>query len=336
MAFRPPESGTRDFVERTRRAIANPPAGSDPWLLDYFGHLATPRGMETYLRATAQMVELAGGVEGRDVLDAGSGFGTLSHLLGSWGARRVYSVEIHAPMAETHRLVREAYFANLAGVVHHVPGDVSTALLPSRSVDLVFSIEAISHYHDVPAFLDQCARVLRPGGVLFVSDGNNGANARIRRDTAGLWKRLELGPHGPCLEHRIDETMLERRVRFIGERYPAIDAATRDRLAAATSGAGPDELAGAIETWLRDGAMPDSPYVEGTCPREPYWGYWVEWLFDPRGLAMEMVNRGFDAKAIPHYGGAANDLVLAANRVLRVVPSFRFARAFRIVAKRRG
>lgn len=336
MAFRPPDSGTRDFVERMRRAIANPPAGSDPWLLDYYGHLATDKGMETYLRATAQMVELVGGVEGKDVFDAGSGFGTLSHLLASWGAKRVYSVEIHAPMAETHRLVREQYFPHLANVIQHVHGDVSKPLLPARSVDRIFSIEAISHYYDVPAFLDQCARVLRPEGVLFVSDGNNGANPRIRRETEELWQRLEVGPHGPCMGHRIDETNVERRVRFIRERWPQIDEATRAALADLTAVTGPDELTEAVERYLRDGVMPDARYVRGTCPRDPHWGYWVEWQFDPRGLAMEMVNRGFHAKAIPHYGGAANDLVLLANRILRVLPSFRFARAFRIVATRRG
>jgi 2-polyprenyl-3-methyl-5-hydroxy-6-metoxy-1,4-benzoquinol methylase len=332
MAFHPPAAGTREFVERTRRAIENPPAGHDPWLLDYFGHLATPRGMNTYLRATEQMLELAGGVEGLDVLDAGSGFGTLSHLLASWGARRVYSVEVHDPMVRTHRLIREQYFPHLADVVRQVPGDVSTALLPSRSVDLVISIEAVSHYYDVPGFLDQCARVLRPGGRLFISDGNNGANPKIRRETTELWQRLEIGPHGPWMTHRIDETNVERRVRFIRERYPQIDEATRAALADATSITGPAELAAAVEAFLADGTMPDARYVRGTCPRDPHWGYWVEWLFDPRGLAMEIVNRGFDARAVPHYGGANNDAFLLVNRILRTIPSFRFARAFRIVA----
>ena len=334
MAFHPPDAGTRDFVERTRRAIANPPAGHDPWLLDYFGHLSTEKGMNTYLRATAQMLELAGDVKGKDVLDAGSGFGTLSHLLASWGARKLYSVEVHKPMVDTHRLIREQYFPNLADVVQQVHGDVSTELLPPRSVDLIISIEAVSHYYDVPAFLDQCARVLRPGGRLFISDGNNGANPRIRRETIELWRRLELGPHGPCMTHRIDETMLERRERFVGERAPQIDAATRTRIAAGTSGTGPAEMEAAIQRYLADGTIPDSQYVPGTCPREPYWGYWIEWMFDPRGLAMELVNRGFDAKPVPHYGGANNDVFLAVNRVLRTIPSFRFARAYRVVATR--
>jgi 2-polyprenyl-3-methyl-5-hydroxy-6-metoxy-1,4-benzoquinol methylase len=290
--------------------------------------------METYLRATEQMLELAGDVKGKDVLDAGSGFGTLSHLLASWGARKVYSVEVHKPMVNTHRLIREQYFPNLADVIQQVPGDVSTELLPSRSVDLVISIEAVSHYYDVPAFLDQCARVLRPGGRLFISDGNNGANPKIRRETTELWQRLEIGPHGPCMTHRIDETNVERRIRFIRERYPQIDEATRSKLADVTSITGPTELAATIDRFLADGTMPNSPYVRGTCPRDPHWGYWVEWLFDPRGLAMEIVNRGFDAKPIPHYGGADNDMFLAVNRVLRTIPSFHFARAFRIVATR--
>lgn len=335
MAFQAPAAGTRDFVERTRRAIANPPAGHDPWLLDYFGHLATPRGMNTYLRASEQMMELAGGVQGLDVMDAGSGFGTLSHLLASWGARRVYSIEVHDPMVRTHRLIREQYFPHLADVVQQIPGDVSTTLLPPRSVDLVISIEAVSHYYDVPSFLDQCARVLRPGGKLFISDGNNGANPKIRRETTELWQRLEIGPHGPCMTHRIDETNVERRIRFIRERYPQIDEATRAALAEVTAITGPAELAAAVDAFLAGGTMPDARYVRGTCPRDPHWGYWVEWLFDPRGLAMELVNRGFDAQAIPHYGGANNDLFLAVNRVLRRIPSFRFARAFRIVATRR-
>lgn len=334
MSFTPPADGTREFVERMRRAVTDPPEGHDPWFLKYYGHLATPHGMSRYLRATAQMVELAGGVAGKDVMDAGSGFGTLSHLLASWGARRVHSVEIHAPMVATHRLVRERHFPNLAQV-EQAHGDVSTAVLPPRSVDVVFSIEAVSHYHDVGGFLDQCARVLRPGGTLFISDGNNGANPRIRRETTALWERFENGPHGPWMSHNIEETMLERRDRFMRERFPRLDERARAALVPVTSGMGPDELTRAIEAWLASGELPDARYRPGTCPRDPHWGYWVEWLFDPRGLAMELVNRGFVARAVPHYGGADNDLFLLANRLLRRVPSFRFARAFRIVATKR-
>ncbi len=71
-----------------------------------------------------------------------------------------------------------------------------------------------------------------------------------------------------------------------------------------------------------------------TCIREPFWGSWIEQLFDPPHLAQALVQRGFEACALPHYGGARNDLLRAADVVLRMVPSFRYARAFRIVARR--
>jgi len=38
---------------------------------------------------------------------------------------------------------------------------------------------------------------------------------------------------------------------------------------------------------------------------------------------------------LPHYGGARHDLLLAADRAPRPLPSFRSARAFRIVARQR-
>ena len=254
--------------------------------------------------------------------------------MAAWGARNVYSVEIHGPMVETHGKVRRARFPN-ANNVHQMRGDVSWLPLADRSVDLVPSIEAVSHYCDVPAFLDECQRVLRPGGHLVISDGNNGANARIQRDTHELWKRMEIGPHGPCMTHNVQETMSERRVRFLRENFPGMDEARANALAEITSGLAGDELREAGRRALAGERIRESRWRPGTCPRDPHWGYWVEWLFDPRGLAMELENRGFDARPVPHYAGAGNDLLLMANSVLRAVLGFRYARTFRLVAKRR-
>ena len=61
------------------------------------------------------------------------------------------------------------------------------------SFDLVLSVEAISHYRDVGAFIGEAARVLRTGGTLLLSDGNNGRNPRIRRATHALWEEFETG-----------------------------------------------------------------------------------------------------------------------------------------------
>ena len=74
------------FREKLRSAVEQPPEGADPFFTTYCGAVAQERGLATYLRAKQQMLSLVGGVKGRDVLDAGSGFGVYGFRLavGRW------------------------------------------------------------------------------------------------------------------------------------------------------------------------------------------------------------------------------------------------------------
>jgi len=128
--------------------------------------------------------------------------------------------------------------------------------------------------------------------------------------------------------------MQSRRRRIVAEHFPQLPAERVATLAENTSGMAKDEVVAAVTAHLAGGPAPSSPYRAGTPPRDPDHGYLLEALFDPPQLARDIARRGFDAHAVPHYGGANNDLFLAMNRVLRAVPSFRYARAFRIVARR--
>jgi SAM-dependent methyltransferase len=323
-----------DFAAAASRALADPPPGVDPWFLSYCGELGTERGLRTFVRAKGQLLGLVGGVRGKDVLDAGSGFGMVSHLLAAWGARSVCALEVHGPMVDSHRRLRARYFPDHSQV-RLLRGDASRLPLRDRSLDLVVSIEAVSHYADASAFLDECARVLRPGGHLLISDANNGANPSIRRSTEAFWERIELGPRGDCNGHPIEETMVERRERVLRERFPELEEDRVRALARLTSGLDRKAIERVVAAHLAGGPAPARAYRRGACPLDPLWGYRVEWLFEPRGLACELTNRGFDARAIPHYGGAGNDLLLVANSLLRLLPTFRFARGFRVVARRR-
>src|SRR5690349_18170184 len=75
----------------------------DPWYYRSLGDLACDRGLRTWVRAKAQLLELTGGVAGRVVVDAGSGFGMVSNLFAAWGAKRVWAVEVHESMVRSHR-----------------------------------------------------------------------------------------------------------------------------------------------------------------------------------------------------------------------------------------
>ena len=323
------------FVRAVRASLQDSPAGVDPWYHRYLGDLLDDRGLRTWVRAKHQLLDLVGGTRGRVVVDGGSGFGMVSNLLAAWGAERVWSVEVHEPMVRSHALVNATHFRDLAGRVAQIRADVAHLPLPAASADIVISIEAISHYYDVDRFLDECARVLRPGGWVLISDGNNGANPRIRAHTEELWERFEHGPTGTFGDHEVLDPMVSRRERVICEHFPALAPAVASTLAERTSGMDRAQIIEAVGAHLAGGTAPDSPYRRGQCPRDPQWGYYLEQLFDPRDLAARLRKRGFDARALPHFGGAANDVVNAANMVLRTLPTFRWARAYRVAARKR-
>lgn len=332
----PPDVDVFQFSGAARASLTSTPEGVDPWFHKYHGDLLDDRGLRTWTRAKQQLFGLIGGIRGREVVDAGSGFGMVSNLMACWGASRVWAVEVHTPMIEAHRRVLDTHFRPIADRVHPVRADASRLPLEDASVDVVISIEAISHYFDVDSFLDECARVLRPGGFVVVSDGNNGANPRIRAHTMELWQRFEEGPEGPFGDHVVPETMLARRVRAVRKHFPSLPLAEVESYAKGTAGLDEVAIVDAVRGHQAGGQAPSHFYKRGDCPREPFWGYWLERLFDPRDLARELDRRGFRGLALPHYGGASNDLVLAANIALRALPTFRFARAFRVVGRKHG
>jgi ubiquinone/menaquinone biosynthesis C-methylase UbiE len=49
-------------------------------------------------------------------------------------------------------------------------GDAHRLPLPDESVDVIFNLESALHYADKPAFLAECQRTLRPGGILCLGD----------------------------------------------------------------------------------------------------------------------------------------------------------------------
>jgi len=170
---------------------------------------------------------------------------------------------------------------------------------------------------------------------VLVSDGNNGANPGIRAHVTEFWDRLENGPEGPFGNEVVPEPMVQRRERVLRERFPELPATRVTELARLTSGMDRAQIEAAVTTHLRGGPAPASPYARGQCPRDPEWGYVLEQLFDGRDLAGRLERRGFVARALPHFGGAANDWVHAANLLLRTLPTHRWARAYRVVGRRR-
>lgn len=107
--------------------------------------------------------QLAPRCAGRDVLEAGCGEGYGADLIAAV-ARQVIAVDYDAA---TVSHVQARYPR-----VHAVHGNLAELPLPDAAVDVVVNFQVIEHLWDQAQFIAECARVLRPSGLLLVSTPN--------------------------------------------------------------------------------------------------------------------------------------------------------------------
>lgn len=116
--------------------------------------------------------------------EAGSGSGQATHDLAARFAR------VHATDPSAAQIARAPVLANATFAVE--PGEHCS--LPDASVDAVCVAQAL-HWFDRDAFFAECARVLKPGGVLVawgyqdivVPDAIAAANAAFQREVRAYW-----------------------------------------------------------------------------------------------------------------------------------------------------
>ncbi|BBY29177.1 class I SAM-dependent methyltransferase [Mycolicibacterium sediminis] len=144
-----------------------PPAASSPEAaLPLTGERTVPGlAEENYWFRRHEVVyeRLAARCAGLDVLEAGSGEGYGADLLAGV-ARRVVGLD-YDESAVAH--VRARYPR-----VEMVRGNLAELPLHDGEVDVVVNFQVIEHLWDQGQFVAECARVLRPAGVLLMSTPN--------------------------------------------------------------------------------------------------------------------------------------------------------------------
>ena len=134
--------------------------------LEYTGERVVPGTTpETTFRESQMRYAFAAQfVPGRVVLDIASGSGIGTDYLRKAGARACFGMDLDWSALE---YARSRYPQN-----YLVACDASQLCLLAQSVDVVVSFETIEHLPDPRAFLAECERVLRPGGLLICSTPN--------------------------------------------------------------------------------------------------------------------------------------------------------------------
>lgn len=228
-------------------------------------------------------------LSGAVFVDYGSKFGHLAPLLASQGAAKIYCLDVYAPFLD-----EGAKFISPLCPVEFRQTQSALVDLPSQSVDFILVNEVISHIN--PEFLEnfyaETARILKPGGEVLISDGNNLAHLPTRLK---LIKHYELCENGPMPNEPDAPCFRDVRAELIREGFPAMDADRVAYLARNTSGLWGDRLTDAVERFLSGGIFVERPYRPGTCPTRPRTGVVEERGFFPEEIERSFARQGVEA-----------------------------------------
>jgi ubiquinone/menaquinone biosynthesis C-methylase UbiE len=148
-----------------RRAAPEPM----PWRL---APMLTTRWRSRLFGAPERVLDRAGAAAGMHVLEVGPGPGMytvpLAQRVASSGEDgRVTCLEIQPQMIE---MLRERLRAAEVRNVEVIQGDGRQMPLPDDGFDLVFLVDVVGEIPNKPAFFGECARVLKPDGILAVTE----------------------------------------------------------------------------------------------------------------------------------------------------------------------
>ena len=131
--------------------------------------IGSERSKHTYMKRLNAIRKLAGGYDGKQILDIGCGFGFRTIGVAQHGALSVAAIDVDEQrIAEAAGYARECNVANADFRVM----DAAQLEFDNESFDIILADEVIHHLDHLPRGFGEMHRVLQKGGVTVISDHN--------------------------------------------------------------------------------------------------------------------------------------------------------------------
>ena len=227
--------------------------------------------------------------DGGTVLVFGSKFGHTAPLFQSLGAGQVINVDVD----DEYLRDGERFIAPLTGA-RYVKSDDCYLDLESGVVDFVLMKEVISHIN--PALLYTCfaevARVLKAGGEVVISDGNNLDKPEVAEGLQRLYCEWD---HGSSTD--LGSNYRAMRGKIIAKAFRSLTPEEVAYYARNTAGLYGERL---IETVRRgiEGRFVERPHRQGAVPIHPSYGTSMERGFTASGVIEMLGEHGIRAEQL--------------------------------------
>lgn len=270
----------------------------EPLFFDYFKTwVTTKEGIRAYFNIRAKIAKLVN-IEGKEVIDIGCGFGLTLICCSLLGAKRSLGVDVSKEMVRGFRKLLTKFDPPLN--VRVECGDWLLMNHGNNSFDVVILYEAISHIRDTSLLLYQIQKVLRPGGILFISDCNNDLFITSRLRSRRNWRRSEYGPINVAMSKQGQEVdrlpFFNARIKIIRQLCPSLDE--YKTIAKKTRGMYGDEIRYAVEEFMATGSIRQRasfPY------RNPFTGEYPELGINPLKLVRILTHLEFRCRFVPPF-----------------------------------
>lgn len=131
--------------------------------------MGSERARHTYQRRLETIEKLAGGFEGKRILDIGCGMGFRTAGIANKGVESIVGIDL-----DYERVRKATGFVNSLGIhnINFLFMNAQSLAFSNESFDLVIADEMIHHVKNLPKVIEEVFRVMKKGGGLIISDHN--------------------------------------------------------------------------------------------------------------------------------------------------------------------